>query len=144
MSFLEDNKPCATRKYNFLNVGEHSAMYESPCKHCDGSVGLTCLISCARVYCLYKFPPQISQAVKGPNVGAFILSYTILGVPYCTYSITKRLQYPLVREYTLNSRRILNIKVFSLIQGYWSLWEYTPKPYSCVWEAAFSRQGSHR
>ena len=36
---------------------------------------------------------------------------------------TQRLQYPLIKEYTLNyNRSLIRIKVYSLIQGYWSLW----------------------
>ena len=38
-----------------------------------------------------------------------------------------RLQYPLIKEYTLKSLKIrigilIRFKVYSLIKGYWSLW----------------------
>ena len=38
-------------------------------------------------------------------------------------SLPQRLQYPSIKEYTLNySRDPTIIKVYSLIKGYWSLW----------------------
>ena len=42
---------------------------------------------------------------------------------YGTVLYSRRLQYPLTKEYTAKHSRIPNlIKVYSLIKGYWSLW----------------------
>ena len=38
--------------------------------------------------------------------------------------LAQRTQYPLIKEYTLNNRALIWwFKVYSLIKGYWDLWE---------------------
>ena len=58
---------------------------------------------------------------------------------------TQRAQYPLIREYTLNHniKAPICFRVYSLIKGYWALWEEVS---SCMSTAALweRRQSKHQ
>ena len=68
---------------------------------------------------------RVFEVFRAPAFGGVMYFFTGVTLSLsvcCKLGRPQRLQYPLIKEYTLEI--LLQFKVYSLIKGYWSLWVF--------------------